>query len=226
MTDVKNRRGGFYWLDNKPYVSVTNVIEVLDKGNQLMYWFGKQVFYAAIKNPNISEKEALRAPYDTLDKAADRGSTIHSIVESWKQTKEYIETIPTPYKGYADAFYSWLKDNKVEILENEKTVVSKKNGFAGTADIIGKVNGKLYVIDIKTNKNGAIYETYHLQVSAYIEALRENGVAVEGGYVLVLSPEGKYTYGQITECFDVFLKLRDVWVWKNQEKCNKVGYSI
>ena len=111
-------------------------------------------------------------------------------------------------------------------MENEKTVVSKKNKFAGTVDIIGKVNGKLYVIDVKTNNSGAIYETYHLQVSAYIEALRENGVAVEGGYVLVLSPEGKYAYGQVKECFDVFLKLRDVWVWKNQEKCNKVGYSI
>ena len=226
MTNVKNKRGGFYWVDGTPYASVTDIISILDKGSQLMYWFGKQVFYATIKNPEISEVKALRAPYDTLDKDADRGSTVHSIVESWKKTKEYIETIPAPYRGYADAFYAWIKDNKVEILENEKTVVSKKNKFAGTVDIIGKVNGKLYVIDVKTNNSGAIYETYHLQVSAYIEALRENGVAVEGGYVLVLSPEGKYTYGQVKECFDVFLKLRDVWVWKNQEKCNKVGYSI
>ena len=48
MTNGNNknlRRGGFYWIDNKPYVSVTKVLEVLDKP-ALRYWFGKEVYYA------------------------------------------------------------------------------------------------------------------------------------------------------------------------------------
>lgn len=223
--NTNDRRGGFYFINERPYVSVTTVIQALDKSAQLMYWFGREVYRAMVVNPNIDERTALNSPYKTRDKAAERGKTVHSIVESWKTTKTKIQNIPDPYKGYADAFYSWVNQNGVELLEQEKTVVSEKYSYAGQLDILAKVNNRLAVIDIKTNKDGRIYETYHLQISAYINALKENGVEINEGHVLVLSPEGTYNYGQITDCFDVFLKLKDVWSWQNRELCEKVGYD-
>ena len=67
--DQRNdRRGGFYWVDNKPYVSVTTALSVIDKP-ALRYWFGKQVYLAMTKDPTLNEKAALSAPYQMSDKA-------------------------------------------------------------------------------------------------------------------------------------------------------------
>ena len=122
MTKVKNKRGGFYWVDGIPYASVTDIISILDKP-ALRYWFGKTVYRAFAANPDLSENEALAAPWQLSGDAKDRGSTVHSIVESWKQTKNHITTIPDQFKGYADAFYKFVKTNHVEIKEHEKTEV-------------------------------------------------------------------------------------------------------
>ena len=37
-----DRRGGIYFLDGKPYVSVTKVLEIIDKP-ALKYWHGEEI---------------------------------------------------------------------------------------------------------------------------------------------------------------------------------------
>lgn len=213
------RRGGLYWIDGKPYVSVTTVLKILDKP-ALQYWFGKQVWMAMIEDPTLDERSALAAPYKVRDKAADRGSTVHSVVEVYKTSKKKIDTIPEAFRGYCQAFYDWVDQNDVEIIANEKTVVSKVHGFAGTLDLMVKFNktGKTFIIDIKTGKD--IYEEATLQLSAYWDALESEA---DGIAVLLLMEDGKHKYQECTNQIDAFLACKKIWEWKNPSMMEMVG---
>ena len=217
------KRGNFYWIDKRPYISVTQILKAIDKP-ALRYWFGKEVYYAMVRNPSLGEQEALSAPYKTSDKARMRGSTIHSIVEAYKSSGAVIDTIPDEIRGYANAFYKWIDDNKVEILENEKTVVSKTHRFAGTLDLlVGKERDEVWIIDIKTGKD--IYPEGFLQLSAYKHALEEDaGAKVDRMGILLLQDSGKYKFAEGEDYFDVFIATKKVWEFLNRDVLEKVGY--
>ena len=219
----ESRRGGFYWdADGKPYISVTQILSVISKP-ALLYWATKEVYRAMVVDPSLSEKDALAAPYRSSKTAMGRGTTVHSIVEAYKHTKKYLENVPEDFKPYAQAFYTWFEDNDVEMVENEKTVVSKKYGYAGTLDLVVKFkkNGRTLIADVKTGKD--IYDEVFLQLSAYKQAYEENGGEEVGIGVILLStgadgkPTGKYKFEEGEYCFDEFLAAKKLWVWKNQE---------
>lgn len=219
MTKVPARRGSFYWKKDTPYVSVTNALNVIDKP-ALRYWFGQQVFRAYAADPNLSEKEALQAPWNVTKKAADRGTTVHSIVESWKHTKKQIDTVPDKYRGYAEAFYKWVESNHVEVIENERSVYSDKYQYAGTLDMLAKINGRkdITIVDIKTGKN--LYPEVQLQISAYRQALKEQGIEATMS-ALLLKEDGSYKYEEYTEDrLEPFLACLKLWQWKNEDKYN------
>lgn len=218
INDLKEqRRGGFYWKDGKPYVSVTNVLKVLDKP-ALRYWFGREVYRAMVIDPTLQEAEALAKPYDVSDIAKSRGTTIHSIVESYKTTGKQI-TPPDEFKGYAEAFYSWVNDYKMTILEHEKTVFDEVVKVAGTLDLLCKNNGDTWVIDVKTGKD--IYDEAFLQVSAYMNMANAN----RGG-VLLLQENGKYKFAESPNYYSYFLHCKHIWEFVNRELCEKVNYKI
>ena len=212
------RRGGYYWLDGDPYVSVTNAIGVLDKP-ALRYWFGREVWRAMSADPTLSEKDALGAPYRVSDDAKSRGSTIHSIVEAYRHTEEYIETVPSQFKGYAQAFYRWTADNHIAIVEHERTVVSRKHGYAGTLDLLVNINGNEMpiIIDVKTGKD--IYPEAYLQLAAYRQALKENGQETAGSAVLLLQEDGSFKY-QFTQedYFRTFFACLVIFQWQHAEE--------
>ncbi len=238
MKNLKQeKRAGFYWKEGKPYVSVTQILKVLDKP-ALRWWFGREVFYAMAKNPNLTEQEAMSAPSQTSAKAIERGRTIHSIVEAWEQKGTQITTIPE-YENYAKAFYAWVKDYKMELVAHEKTVFSETYGYAGTLDLLTKNNGDIWVIDVKTGKD--IYDEAFLQVSAYMRATYEADpkdlkkaikdwrpfplVPATRGGVLLLQDTGKYKFAECEDYFDYFLNAKKLWEFQNREMLKKVGYG-
>lgn len=221
-----DRRGGIYFLDGKPYVSVTKVLEIIDKP-ALKYWHGEEIYHALVANPSLSKEEAMAAPYQKTKDAQNRGITVHSVVESYKQTGKVIESIPEQFKGYTEAFYRWIEDHpSYQIVENEKTVVNKKFHYAGTLDMLIKVEGKNYIVDIKTNKDGNIYDEAFLQTSAYQYALREMGIACDGMFILALSETGKYTYREADDRMVSFLAALYLWYGKNKSLCQRLNYNV
>lgn len=224
MSDKRDtRRGGFYWVNNKPYISVTNILKVLDKP-ALRYWFGREVYRAMVVNPELSEQEALAAPYKTSGEAKDRGSAVHSIVEAWKSIDEVVG-LGGPYAGYARAFKEWLEDNKVSVRENEKTVVSKEHGYAGTLDLLVVLNGDRLptLVDVKTGKD--LYPEVHLQMSAYKQALEEGGTEVQGTAALLLQEDGTYKYELGKDKFKEFMAAKLIYESNNEEMLAKYNYG-
>lgn len=231
MTDKRNqRRGGFYWVENVPYVTVTTVLKAINKP-ALQYWFGREIYLAMVRDPTLGQKEAMSAPYKKSDKAKKRGTDVHLIVENFKETGEKITGIPDDIKKYAEAFYSWIKDYKVTIVDTETTVTSKKYMYRGTADMRVKLNGDkgVMLIDVKTGKG--IYDEVQLQLSAYKQAFEEEGQKIDRMGVLLLEtgkdnkPTGNYKFETKTYDFDTFLAVKKLWEWQNKELCFKVDYK-
>jgi hypothetical protein len=227
MNQTDLRRGGMYWVDGRPYVSVTEVLKIINKP-QLMYWFGREVYRAMLVDPTMDEQTALGKPYQSSDSAKNRGTTVHSIVESYKHTGNRIQDIPEAYRGYADAFYNFMADFKVELIEQERTLFNEMHKMAGTLDIYAKLGDKNFIIDVKTGKD--IYNEFKLQLSAYAFMMRDEGKPVDEIAVLLLEtgengrPTGKYKFQTLTESFDMFLAAKNLWVWNNEEKLIKLGY--
>lgn len=228
MNNFKDqRRAGFYFLDSKPYLSVTEVLKVINKP-QLMYWFGREVYYAMVKDPTLDEKTAMGAPYQSSGKAKERGSTIHSIVEAYKSSGNRPEFIPDHLQGYVTAFYSAVKDLNLQMIEQEKTVFSHKDKVAGTLDIYATVGGKRTLVDVKTGKD--IYQEAGLQLSAYANMMRESGAIIEEIAVLLLEtgednkPTGKYKFSTMIENYDAFIACKRLYEYLNREKLIKLGY--
>jgi len=82
--------------------------------------------------------------------------TISIGVKEWKCFERYVE--------FSNRF-------KPDIILNEVNFISEKLGFAGTLDRVMVINGKTYLIDIKTSN--AIHKHYFVQMAAYVELLKE-----------------------------------------------------
>ena len=233
------RRAGFYWEDDQPFVSVTTVLGVIEKP-ALRYWATKQVYWAMALDPSLSEKEALAAPFRKSKNAMRRGTLVHSMVEAYKHNQEYVDTIAEPIRKYAQAFYNWVTDNSIEVLVQEKSLVSRRYCYAGTFDLLVrfKNSGRVLVVDIKTGRS--IYEEVFLQLSAYKHALEENGVFAElkvdpervGMAVCNLQtgeddrPTGNYQFQEGEDVFNQFLAAKYLWEYKNKASLDKINANL
>ncbi len=224
MNNKSDKRAGMYLIDKKYYPSVTQILSVIDKP-AIRIWFGKQVYMATALDPSISEQQALSEPYKQNESAKSRGTAIHDIVEAWENTGR-VAGLEGPFQGYARAFESWVKSNNIKILEHEQTVKSDKYRYAGTLDLLVKVNGdeKPTLIDVKTGKD--IYPEAHLQVSAYKQALSESGIELQGAGVLLLQEDGTYKYEQAKDKLKTFLACKILWEGLNEELINKANVEI
>lgn len=223
LSPKDSKRGGFYWIEGKPFVSVTQVLGDVLRKPGLEYWMKEQIYLAMVADPTLEKAKALAAPKEISEDAKLRGQTVHDIIEAWKQTQTYIETIPEKFKGYAQAFYQFIKDQDIEILEHERTVISEKYGYAGTLDLLmkSKKNGRTFLIDAKTGKG--VYPEFFLQLSAYKQALSEGGTEVDTIGVLLLKEDGTYAFELGGGCLDVFLAVLKIWEWKNKDLIEKLG---
>lgn len=127
---------------------------------------------------------------DVLDNASDRGTVIHSAIETWIEYR--MDTIVNEdHRPYFEAFLTWYKDRSVEPLVTELPIYHKVLRYAGTIDLIANVDGVLTLVDYKTSS--VIYEdAYGMQLEAYRQALKTFGVDVARKMVLQLKSDGTY----------------------------------
>ena len=124
--------------------------------------------------------------------ARETGTEIHAIPEgvlAGKDLGDILEGIEkTEVKLGALAFLQFQNKYKLEPQFLERKVFSLKYGYAGTLDYYGLLDGKITVLDWKSSK--AIYDEYPLQVTAYAQALVEEGFKVEQTAIVRLGKDG------------------------------------
>ena len=171
----RDARHRYYWNGDGPLVSVTTVTSIVDKSGPLMWWASGLAAEAAIdmadQIPSMLSTSGRQATIDFLRRAADKkkrdagdmGTRIHSIAETIIAGNEFTAT---PEEApFVQGIYRFLDDRQVEPLLTEQMVASLHYGYAGTFDLIARIDGETWLLDWKTSKS--VYREYSLQLAAY-----------------------------------------------------------
>lgn len=120
-----------------------------------------------------------------LRACADRGTIVHDALELWgsgcrwkpSEIEDVVADIRNNHKGdaltcknldvypYVHSLTGWLTSVQLTVLFAEIPVFSDTHGYAGRLDMIGEVNGVLYVLDLKST--GSMKRPYVAQTAAY-----------------------------------------------------------
>lgn len=183
-----------YTVDGEVIPGSTSVLGVLNKP-ALLYWAANMAsdYWRDNVKPGVALDEieidslwqrAKKAHTQKKTDSASLGSFVHKWVEDYINGKNPESPVNPEMKGATDRFLSWVKDHKVEFLLSEQLVYSKKYKYAGTTDFVCKIDGKLWLGDLKTSN--AIYDEYLAQTASYLNArIEEFPSEIYEGVVIV-----------------------------------------
>lgn len=226
---------GRFYIDESTgeyFPSCTTILEAYPKPYQLMQWL----------------KDVGSKADEIRDEAGRRGSTVHQLTENydngfevallsdenkprysleeWKMFEKYVE-------------FSNIHQPNQELIEQQ--IISAKLKVAGTIDRVCEINGKKYLLDIKTS-NG-IYNSYWLQLAAYREMLKvELNIEVDAVAILWLNAKtrtlGKngvmqgngwqiVTKEDSSEDLDLFFAVQKLWNAEHKDdKPREFSYKL
>ena len=224
--DVKNHK---YYIDEIFFPSVTTILNILDKP-ALIYWASNITAdfilnnLDEIKNSEIDCRRifslAKKEHQSVKEKAADVGTRTHLLIEKFLKGQSYEDLIDEETFKPFNAFKSWLEIRKFTLIDGERIVWSKKYRVAGTVDVVGNIDGKVYLLDLKTSK--AIYPEMLLQISAYRKMYEEvTNTKIQKLAILRLDKITgdfefkKYTNKEYQKALKMFILLSRYWHLKN-----------
>lgn len=166
----------YYLLNGELAYGVTNVLQILAKP-ALVPWAARCAAEYFEKNLKAGVpldeveiqhlvKEAKWAHRNRKDGAADMGTFVHDWVEKYVTGDPQSEPVNPQLRKATKAFVKWYEATNIEPLSSEQKLCSPTLMLAGTVDFIGKVDGKLTIIDWKTGSG--IYPEMFLQMGAYV----------------------------------------------------------
>jgi len=152
----------YYRRNGKYYPSVTYVLGYYPKGKFFENWL-KQVGFSA--------------DY-IVKKAAEEGTQVHELSEAYLNEEElrFLDDKGRPQYN-PDVWQMFLRfvefweTFKPTLIETEVHLFSDKLKVAGTCDLIVEINGKLWLLDLKTSNQ--LQTTYELQTAVYGQCYEE-----------------------------------------------------
>jgi len=203
------------------YPSVTTILQYMPKNKFFDNW---------LKDVGHSADLIMR-------KAGKEGTQVHEAAESLVLGKEVNWMDDYGNAKYSQLvwemilkFYDFWSTYKPELISTEEFVFSDKHKYAGTADLLVKMDGETWLLDIKTSNN--LHRSYHLQLAAYAKALEEaKGIKIDRTGIIWLKSstrssskkKGVYqgkgwqikTIDEIDYNFDLFLTIYKLYLLEN-----------
>ncbi|MEI2421208.1 PD-(D/E)XK nuclease family protein, partial [Arthrospira platensis SPKY2] len=176
-------------LKGEEVPSVTTVLKVLNKP-ALVSWANSLGF----KRQSYKRE---------LERTAKVGTLVHAYAEE-KFNKKLFRDIKKAFElddfsreqvlSAYNGFKMWLRDNvDLEVIASEKQLVSNKNKYGGTIDLIAKLGDETYIVDFKTSAK--VHSTMFLQLAAYVYMAEENGIKIDRvGIVRLSKNKGNYEF--------------------------------
>ena len=128
-----------------------------------------------------------------LNYAANRGSAVHEAVENFH--KYGIKDCVPEYEAYFNAYIEWYKAFRAEVIANEIQLYNRTYRYAGTADILARIKGELWLIDMKTTST-LNHMLTSVQLVAYNAALASHGIKTDRKGILLLKKDGKFVFDE------------------------------
>ena len=163
FTQVTTNDSRFYEDGEKTYPSVTFVLSFFPKGKHFEDWL---------------KKVGLNADY-IVKKSAEEGTAVHNLAERYLKG-EKVELINSKthspqydlnvWKMFL-RFVDFWETSGAELLETEVFLYSDELEIAGTCDLVCKIDGEIWVIDLKTSNH--LHTTYDLQSAVYSKCYEE-----------------------------------------------------
>lgn len=152
----------FYKRNNKYYPSITTILN----------YYPKDIYFLDWLKQNGTNSDYI------AQKAAREGTSAHKLIEKYLNG-EKIEWLNS--RGEAKyplivwemllKFVEFWTEFKPELIQTEISVYSDKYEIGGTCDLIIKLNGEIWVIDLKTSN--MLHKSYDLQTAAYVICYEE-----------------------------------------------------
>lgn len=162
-----------------------------DQDNHLYYLDGLMLpSVTQLMQPLNEAKYATIDPV-TLDAAARRGTEVHEAVEFYNNYG--IMEIAPQWQGYADAYLLWFQRHNPTVVSAEMKTWHKQLMYAGTVDMLARIDDRLYLIDVKTTATINDMLTT-VQLEAYAQALRSHHIEVQNKAILQLKRDGSYEF--------------------------------
>lgn len=151
-----------------------------------------------------------------LDRAAKRGTAIHNAIENF--TEFGVVDIAPQYAGYFDSFLQWWELRKPEPLAKEHRVYHKILRYAGTADLICVMGGRLTLVDYKSSAQ-VNEKLCAVQLEGYDRAFESHGVKVDDRLILHLSKTAyqEVPFQRSSKCWSVMSSLMTIKNYMNEQ---------
>lgn len=149
-----------------------------------------------------------------LNKAASRGTAVHNAIENY--TDYGIEDIDPAYQGYFDAWKEWFELRKPEVLGDECRLYHKILRYAGTADLVCVINGRVTLVDYKTSAQ-VNTKLCAVQLEGYDRALESHGIKIDDRLILHLTKTGYHEvpFARDGKCWSVLSSLLTIRDYMN-----------
>ena len=152
---------------------------------------------------------------ETLNRAARRGTAVHNALENYAMFG--IEDIAPAWSGYFDGFRNWWELRKPEVIATECRLYHKIMRYAGTADLICMIDGKVTLVDYKTSAQ-VNTKLCAVQLEGYDRALESHGIKIDDRLILHLGKNGyqEVPFQRSVKCWSVLSALITVRNYMNE----------
>jgi len=176
-------------------------------------------FYKWLADKGWDEAEAIKIA------AGNKGSKVHLAIADLlagktiameakylnKETDEEEELTPAEWECIM-SFVEWYEETKPEVIAFEYVLWNGAENYAGTVDLKCKIDGQIWIIDLKTGAD--VWPEYELQVSAYKHA-EPNPEEIAGIGILQLgykrNKTKKWKFTPVADKFPLFLAAKQIW---------------
>jgi hypothetical protein len=174
-----------------------------------------------------------------LAKAGKEGTQVHEAAEALIKGEEVTWMDDYGNAKYSQLvwamilkFYDFWTSVKPELIFTEEFTFSDKYKYAGTADLLVKIDGEVWLLDIKTSNS--LHRAYDMQLAAYAKAIEEvKGIKVDRTGIIWLKASTRSTSNKkgvmqgkgwqvkvidkIEENFDLFMTVYKLYKLDNPE---------
>ena len=163
------------------YPSVTTILQYMPKNKFFDNW---------LKDVGHNADLIMR-------KAGKEGTQVHEAAErlvlgeeiSWMDdfgNAKYSQLVWSMILKFAD----FWKTHKPELISTEQFIWSDEHKYAGTADLVVKMDGEVWLLDLKTSNN--LHRSYDLQLAAYAKGMEEvRGQKIERTGIIWLKAQSR-----------------------------------